>query len=61
MAKIVKYVYVIIIFLSLILVANNIEGKPFYRFQISFFTPYTKFYRIFVTLSYSLSSLQQRL
>ncbi|KEH40458.1 Nodule Cysteine-Rich (NCR) secreted peptide [Medicago truncatula] len=37
MAEIVKYIYVIIIFLSLFLVATNIEGKLFYRFQISFF------------------------
>ena len=61
MVEIVKYVYVIIMFLSLILVTTNIEGKPFYCFQISFFTPYTIFYRIFVTLSYCFSSLQQRL
>ena len=47
MTEIVKYVYVIIIFLSLFLVATNIEGKPFYRFQIFFFTSYTIFYRIF--------------
>jgi len=51
MAEIVKYVYVIIIFLSLFLVATNIEGKPFYRSQISFFTSYMIFYRILVTLS----------
>jgi hypothetical protein len=61
MAEIVKYIYVIIIFLSLFLVATNIEGKPFNRFQISFFTPDKIFYCIFVTLSYSLSSLHQRL
>ncbi|KEH41471.1 Nodule Cysteine-Rich (NCR) secreted peptide [Medicago truncatula] len=32
MTEIVKYVYVIIIFLSLFLVATNIKGKPFYHF-----------------------------
>jgi len=58
MVEIVKYNFVIIIFLSIILVTTNIEGKPFYRFQIFVFNPYTIFYRIFVTLSYSFSSLQ---
>jgi len=58
MAEIVKYIYVIIIFLSLFFGATNIEGKPF-RSQISFFSPDKIFYCIFVTLSYSLSSLYQ--
>ena len=37
MSEIEKYIYAIIISLSLLLVATNIEGKLVYRFQISFF------------------------
>jgi hypothetical protein len=47
MAEILKSIYVIITSFSLFLVATNIEGMPFYRFH-------TIFYRILVTLSYSL-------
>lgn len=42
MAEVVKFLYVIIIFLSLILVAVNLQGKLFYlsflNFIIYFFT-----------------------
>ncbi|KEH35266.1 Nodule Cysteine-Rich (NCR) secreted peptide [Medicago truncatula] len=39
MAKIVKFVYVTIIFLYMFHISTNIEGKPlFYHFQISFIT-----------------------
>jgi len=30
MVEIVKFIYVIIIFISLFLVANNVEGKSFF-------------------------------
>jgi len=47
MAEIVKYVYVIIIFLSLILFATNIEGKSFYRFKFPFLLR-TRYFIVFL-------------
>ena len=47
MAKIVNYVYSMIIFLSLFLVATKAERKPFITFKIFFSTLYIIYYPIF--------------
>jgi len=49
MAKIEKFVYVMIIFIFLFLVVTNVEGKKI-PFQIFFFNSQTIFYPILVTL-----------
>jgi hypothetical protein len=58
MTKIMKFVYVMIIFMSLFFIAKNVDGKLFYYFQTSFFTLYTLFYTFLVILFYSLSLMQ---
>jgi len=61
MAKILQFVYYMILFISLFLIAKNINGNIyFYHFQIFFFSfsSYTIFYLILVTLFYFVFSLQ---
>ena len=58
MAKIEKFVYVMIIFIFLFLVVTNVEGKKI-PFQIFFFNSQTIFYPILVTLFNYIFSLQE--
>jgi len=58
MDEILKSVYVIITFLSLFLVATNIEGRSFYRFKISFLHR-TRYFIVF-WLHYLILSLHFR-
>ena len=46
MAKIAKFVCVLIIMLSLFIFATNDDGEAFYPFQISLVTLYTTFISI---------------
>jgi len=43
MGKIIKFVYVLVIFFSLFLVPKNVNGKPFLSFSNFLFTSYTIF------------------
>jgi hypothetical protein len=52
MAKIMKFIYIMIIFMSLFFIAKNVDGRPFYYFQPSLFTLYTLFYPFLVILFY---------